>query len=536
MAGNNEYSDIACSANGETFTVTWQSSANESNAERGLGYRASAQFSRLVTALAKSDSSQFDRHAGDDSRPDDRSPPVMVKRSTRLMSRMGILPDCFPMASTVLNLTVGLNITDNYDSFLTCWVESPQGTFVQLFSQVPFNANRCPIRPKRITSRTLPARASTTLPRSKLKVLRPTRRFTGTYVPAQQLATFQGQEAFGNWSIWIECIQAIPIRLPRRPSTASQPLFPPFRTIYIIGRCRLRPARSLLFPSLVTTQPMGNQEYPSIAMANDNSYTISWSGYGINQITGAAVTNGVFYQRFSSAGTPQAFTDVPVPTPGGSPTAPTSSPVINPGQMGVYTQTIPATVLAGTIYGIELTIVDVASSFGNQLTPVNLTATLTSPSGNVITLFSPPNLVPGVSFNPTTTGYFSNTIFDNAAKFNITNTVGDITPGVADSLPFSNSYRPQSGAFDTESSGVWTLRVTNGNSTDLIGVTTWSLLQSAALVSTESTAASAGLASIADDDNGNLALVWTDSTTSARIRMRIIRFSNTLKTLRIGFL
>ena len=54
-------------------------------------------------------------------------------------------------------------------------------------------------------------------------------------------------------------------------------------------------------PEIVdNTTTQGDQMYPSVAMANNGSYTVTWSGFG-NQ-PGQGDNSGVFYQRVGASG------------------------------------------------------------------------------------------------------------------------------------------------------------------------------------------------------------------------------------------
>ncbi len=263
-AGNQRYPDVSIDLAGTTFVVAWQSSGQDGN---GWGVY-SRQFA-VVTPPVKTYTKTDGRNIPD---------PVNDFQSPLTITDNVLIAD----------VKVHLDIVTPHPADLTIWLTklNPDGTTttVILCTRVPRPINGTVPTGANFLGTTFDDAAATSIdndvgPNAALPP------FPGSYIPEQLLAAFDGLNAAGTWTLHI------------RDSVGELPL--PDNQYLLSWSLEIQPASA--FPEArANTSIVGDQMYPSVAMAYDGSYAITWSGSG-NQ-PNQADTSGVFYQRFNQAG------------------------------------------------------------------------------------------------------------------------------------------------------------------------------------------------------------------------------------------
>ena len=251
--GNQRYPDVALSANGQSYVVTWQTSGTNSTAwdicSRQFVWPSSTPLTQPIThAFAPLIAPTIPDGVDDFSQSID-----------------------FPENVLISDVNVTLNITTPHPQTLEGWLESPSGQTVILFDrQKTAGAN--------FIGTVFDDQANQSINAGQAP-------FTGLWQPLQSLSVFNGQISQGTWTLHIHDYSTVVAAVPQQ---------------FLNGwSITITPATG--GPQVVVnTTTQGDQIYPSVAMATNGSYMIAWSGFG-NQ-PGQKDDSGVFYQRFDLSG------------------------------------------------------------------------------------------------------------------------------------------------------------------------------------------------------------------------------------------
>jgi len=282
LVGEQRYPDVACTPDGKNFVATWSSNQNNLTGNSQGWDVYSGRFSRFGTGSGTSATLLV---AGTTGAIFD---PVIDQKFTTIVASAD------PMF--VSDIAVSLTITDPDTRTLSVWLTSPSGTKVQLFSNVPRQRKSdgtWPSENGNFKGTTFSDAGQVSIDDSDSnKAVVP---FTGTFRPEEPLATFAGESAVGTWTLHITDEDAI----DGSGQTIDDDALAEVQTL---DNWSLNITKSAAIGPefIVNTTTAGDQQYSSIAMANNGSFTVAWSGNGSQ--TGQVAQSGVFYQRFDAGG------------------------------------------------------------------------------------------------------------------------------------------------------------------------------------------------------------------------------------------
>ena len=235
--GDHQYPDVSINLAGTQYVVAWQSAGQD-----GSGWGV---YSRLFSLA-----------------------PQPVQTYTNSNSQVSLNVGDNILLGT---MTVQLNLTAPNPHDLTITLTGPNGTTITLCTGVPKATGAGIIPAGSNFSGTIFDDSATTSIDSAFPP------FSGSFIPEQALSTFAGLSAKGTWTLNITggVFQNLSWSMVITPALSSSEI-------------------------RVNTTTAGDQMYPSVAMAYDGNYTITWSGNGTQK--NQTDTSGVFYQQYDQTG------------------------------------------------------------------------------------------------------------------------------------------------------------------------------------------------------------------------------------------
>jgi subtilisin-like proprotein convertase family protein len=261
--GQQRYPDVAMNLDGDTFVITWQSSIQD-----GSGWGV---YSRLFHRSKNVQESNIVTIPSTDV-------PRGIPDPGTVISTLSVTENAF-----IRDLNVHLDITHPRPADLEVYLVGPDGTRVLLFRDVPRPVNGQRPAGENFIGTVLDDGAQIAITDSANGATPP---FSGSWVPEQRLNVFNGKNARGTWQLVVTDRRAGP------PGNERQ----------AIERWSIEiekdPALTGEIP--VNTTVLGDQFFPSTAMAHDGSFVVTWSGRGTQ--SGQEDDMGVYYQRFDARG------------------------------------------------------------------------------------------------------------------------------------------------------------------------------------------------------------------------------------------
>ncbi len=257
LAGDQRYPDISMNLAGDQYVVTWSASGQD-----GSGWGV---YGRLFN---RSDSTLYVS-----SSPAMAVPDTGTAEATLNVSSNAIITD----------VNVQIELSHDYPSDLTVTLVSPDGTEVELFTNVPSNYLNGSLPTGSDFSGTLFDDAATVAITDADNGAVPP--FAGTFQPTGSLATFNGENVNGLWTLRVEDTNG----------NDRSGLLEQWTLIFersAVAETEFR----------VNTTSVGNQTYSSVAMDHQGEFVVTWSGFG-NQTEHEDLSgSGVFLQRFEATG------------------------------------------------------------------------------------------------------------------------------------------------------------------------------------------------------------------------------------------
>ena len=242
---------------GDQYVVTWASSGQD-----GSGWGV---YSRLFN---RADSTLYVTSETDVEIPDTGSATATLNVSNN---------------AVIADLNVQIEFSHDAPGDLTVELISPDGTVVELFSNVPSAySNGTLATGSNFSGTTLDDEAAIAITNADSGAVPP---FADTYQPTGSLAAFDGENVNGQWQLRIT------------DSNGNDRSSLPEQWTLIVEQT---PATEDEFR--VNTTAVGNQSYPSVAMDHQGEFIVTWSGFG-NQTEHEDLSgSGVFLQRYEATG------------------------------------------------------------------------------------------------------------------------------------------------------------------------------------------------------------------------------------------
>ncbi len=257
LSGDQRYPDIAMDLSGDQYVVTWASSGQD-----GSGWGVYARvFNRADSTLYVT------------SDTDVEVPDTGEATATVNISNNAIITD----------LNVQIELSTDAPGDLTVELISPDGTVVELFTDVPSDyANGTTPTGSNFSGTTFDDEATIAITDSDNGAVAP---FAGTYQPTGTLSDFDGENVNGQWQL----------RITDSNGNDRSALLEQWTLIIEQSATDEDEFR-------VNTTTVGNQSYPSVAMDHQGEFVITWSGFGNQEEHEDESGSGVFLQRFESTG------------------------------------------------------------------------------------------------------------------------------------------------------------------------------------------------------------------------------------------
>lgn len=358
-------------------------------------------------------------------------------------------------AFPVSDVNVTLSILHTYDADLDVFLISPQGTRVELFTDVGGSGDN-------FTNTTLDDQASRSITAGSVP-------FNGVFRPEGSLATLNGQNAIGTWNLEVRDDQSRDVGTLLSWSLTLAGQLEPLATTDANGRYTFNQlsagsyrVREVVAAGWQQTIPASNGGY---LVSVTESQTVVDRSFGNRELQGTGEIRGLVWNDQNRDRIKQA----------GESVLPGRSVFLDSNSNGAFdfeSRTIASPNVPRTIADLStITSTINVTGFGSAISDVNVSLTiqhtydrdleayLQGPSGARVLLFS---RVGGSGDD------FQGTTFDDEAALSITS-------GTA---PFLFSFRPQAplSAFDGQlANGTWTLQIRDLAAEDVGSLVSWSL-------------------------------------------------------------
>jgi len=271
--GNQRYSDISITPDGQSFVITWASMSGQPN---NFGYDVYARVLSPPIELVNTYTDVINEPILDADGPPANTPGITT--------RSIFVPD----AITIADLDVRVDLRHPRVSDLQLTLIDPAGNRYPLAVRRPQNPPGTYLPGADYQNTIFDDQALMRI--DDLIQARPP--FNGTYVPETSLIPLNGTNSLGLWQF--EIIDYL-----------NGPAADPFQGLWISWSLTIRGDAAASPEFLVNTTQIGDQTYPAVAVDHQGDFVITWSGRGSQpgQVDQSGF-GGVYYQRYDRTATP----------------------------------------------------------------------------------------------------------------------------------------------------------------------------------------------------------------------------------------